>query len=130
MSRIEISLPDLRALQARVDRKQVAPGDWAVLGALVGSLIARTEDRIARLRAKADRHHEGEPASGSSACGGAVSAGTTTAGDDGEPRSSEITPESASNGAQTDEDDADADADADTDTEAPKGHGRNGAAAL
>lgn len=130
MSRIEISLPDLRALQARVDRKHVAPGDWAVLGALVGSLITRTEARIARLRAKADRPHEGEPASGSSACGAAPSDGTTTAGDDGEPRNDEITPAPPSNGAQTDEDHEADEVDAGTDTAAPKGHGRNGAAAF
>jgi hypothetical protein len=136
MTRIDVSLQELRALRARIDRKQLDPGDWAIVAALVDSRVARTEDRIARLRAKVDRRGEqgaaspsGTPAhDASSACGAAPSASdgsSTTAGDDGEPLSDEVTPEPASLGAQTDDDDDEADPIA-----PPKGHGRNGAAAF
>lgn len=136
MTRIEVSLPELRELRARIDRQQLDPGDWAIVGALVGSRITRTEDRIARLRAKADQRGEreaaspsGTPADGaSSACGAASPASdesATATGGGGAPPSDEVTTAPASHSAATD----------DTDTEPdpiapPKGHGRNGAAAF
>jgi hypothetical protein len=139
MPHLDVSLPELRALRARIDRRQLDAGDWAIVAALLDSRVARTEARIARLQAKADRHSKPEaaPPSGtpahdaSSACGAAPSASdepSTTAIADGEPSSDAVTPESASHGAQTDDDD-DHDA-APSEPSKSKGHGRNGAAAF
>jgi hypothetical protein len=58
MLRIDVTLPGLRELRARLDRRQLDPGDWAILGGLMDSRIARTEAQIARLRAKLDRQGE------------------------------------------------------------------------
>jgi hypothetical protein len=138
MPRIDVSLQELRALRARIDRRQLDAGDWAVVAALVDSRLARTEARIARLRAKLDRRSEREAASPSgapthdvnAACDAAPSASdesSRTAGDDGEPPSDEVTLKPASHGAQTDDTDDDHEADP---IEPPKGHGRNGAAAF
>ena len=63
MPRIDVTLQDLRELRARIDRKQLDPGDWAVVGSLVESRIARTEAQLARLRAKLDQHRTGKAAS-------------------------------------------------------------------
>ena len=139
MPRIDVTLQDLRELRARIDRKQLDPGDWAVVGSLVESRIARTEAQLARLRAKLDQHRTGKAASpsenaahdSSSAKDAASSASgesSKTAGDDGDQPSGEVTAEPASCGAETDDDETDADETGPV--EPPKGHGRNGAAAF
>jgi len=140
MTRIDVPLQELRALRARIDRRQLDAGDWAIVAALVDSRVARTEAQIARLRAKLDRHREtaaapsGTPAhDAGSACGAVRSASDEPSrtedddGDDGEPSSDEVTPQSASHGAQTDDTDDDQ---APAPIAPPKGHGRNGAAAF
>ena len=66
-TRIDVTLGDLHHLRARVDRRQLAAEDWAVVGALVSMLIARTEARQERLKAKAaqqaaqEEAHSGGP---------------------------------------------------------------------
>ncbi len=52
-TRIDVTLEVLHKLRERVERQQLAAEDWAVVGALVSKLIARTEARQDRLRAKA-----------------------------------------------------------------------------
>jgi transposase len=126
MTRIDVPLQELRALRARIDRRQLDPGDWAIVAALVDSRVARTEDRIARLRAKLDQRGEREAASpsgkpaheASSARDAAPSASDESAGTVGD----EVTTAPASNGEIDDTDDHEPDP--------PKGHGRNGAASF
>jgi hypothetical protein len=60
--RIDVTLSQLRQLRTRIDRRQIDPGDWGVVGALVDRRIARTEAQIARLRAKLDKQHQGAAA--------------------------------------------------------------------
>ncbi len=139
MPRIDVTLHELRELRARIDRRQLDPGDWSVVGGLVESRIARTEARIARLRAKLDRQGKATAASpsgkaahdSSSATGAAPSAddeSSRTAGDDGDEPSGKVTAEPASCGVETDDDETD-DHEAGP-GEPAKGHGRNGAAAF
>lgn len=127
MTRIDVPLPELRALRARIDRRQLDAGDWAVVAALVESRIARTEAQIDRLQAKLDRRSGADPS--------ASDESARTTGDDVDPPSDEVTTAPASQGAETDESDDTDDADDTDDTEPdpiapPKGHGRNGAAAF
>jgi len=130
MPRIDVTLQDLRELRARIDRRQLDPGDWAIVGGLVESRIAHTEARLARLQAKLDRDRTGNAAPPS----GSVSDGSSkTAGDDGDRPSGEVTAKSASCGAEPDHDEPDDDQTDDDEpgpVEPPKGHGRNGAAAF
>jgi hypothetical protein len=139
MPRIDVTLQDLRELRARIDRRQLDPGDWGIVGGLVESRIARTEAQLARLRAKLDQHRTGKAASPSgnaahdstSASDAAPSASdesSKTAGDDADKPSGEVTAEPASCGAATDDDETDDDEP--DPVEPPKGHGRNGAAAF
>jgi transposase len=50
---IDVTLEGLYQLHARIGRRSLASGDYAVFGALVQNLTAKTEARIARLKAKA-----------------------------------------------------------------------------
>jgi hypothetical protein len=128
MARIDVTLLDLRELRARIDRRQLEPGDWGIVGGLVESRIARTEARLARLRAKLDQHRTGKAASPSghaahdaNSASDALSASdgsSKTAGDDGDQRDDD---ERLAD--ETDDDEAGT-------VEPPKGHGRNGAAAF
>ena len=52
-TRIDLTIEGLHQLQERIDRQQLEGEDWAVVGALVSMLIARTVARQARLKAKA-----------------------------------------------------------------------------
>lgn len=52
-TRVDITLDGLHQLRERVGRRELERDDWAVVDALVSSLIARAEGRQARLRAKA-----------------------------------------------------------------------------
>jgi transposase len=138
MPRIDVTLQDLRELRARLDRRQLEPGDWGIVGGLVESRIARTEAQLARLQAKLDQHRTGKAApsgnaahdssSASDAAPSASDESSKTAGDDGDKPSDEVTAEPASCGAETDDDETDDDET--DDDEPPKGHGRNGAAAF
>jgi hypothetical protein len=110
-TRVDVTLEQLRQLQARVDRQQIEAEDWPVVGALVSMLIARTETRQARLKAKAagQQAKQTEP--------GRVDTDNTAA-----------TEESSESPHR-----ADADGEPPTDTtesSPPKGHGRNGADAF
>lgn len=134
MPRIDVTLPDLRELRARIDRRQLDPGDWAIVGGLVESRIARTEARIAQLRAKLDQHRTGKAASPSGNAAqdaNSASAATPAASDE----ASKIAGDAGHDPDDDDPDDDDPDDD-DTDddetgpVEPAKGHGRNGAAAF
>lgn len=125
MPRIDVTLQDLRELRARIDRRQLDPGDWGVVAGLVDSRIARTEARLARLRAKLDRDRTGNAAPPS---GSASDGSSKAAGDAGDQPSGEGTAEPASCGAETDDDETDDDETGPV--EPPRGHGRNGAAAF
>ena len=124
MTRIDVPLQELRALRARIDRRQLDASDWAIVAALVESRIARTEAQIGRLQAKLDRRSGADPS--------ASDESARTTGDDVDPPSDEVTTAPASQGAETDDaDDTDDTDDTEPDPIAPpKGHGRNGAAAF
>jgi hypothetical protein len=51
-TRIDVTIAGLHQLRERIDRQQLKGDDWAIVGALVSSFIARTEARQARLKAK------------------------------------------------------------------------------
>jgi transposase len=51
-TRIDVTIAGLHELRERIDHQQLEGDDWVVVGALVSSLIARTEARQARLKAK------------------------------------------------------------------------------
>jgi hypothetical protein len=136
--RIDVSLQALGELRARIDRRQLDPGDWAVVGGLVDSRIARTESQIARLRAKLDKQRQAagaqhQPPGEQPAASGSVNAadastfaslsdegGGSTGGDGG------TSPDDA---ARPTSDDA-KDAEKDASEPAKKGHGRHGAGAF
>jgi hypothetical protein len=117
MPHIDVSLQELRALRARIDRRQLDAGDWAIVAALLDSRVARTEARIARLQAKADRPSKPEAASPA----GTPAHDTNSACSAAPSGSDEPSPTSPT--ADDDDDDDDPIAPA-------KGHGRNGAAAF
>lgn len=131
MPRIDVTLQELRELRARIDRRQLAPGDWAVVGALVENRIARTEAQIARLRAKLDKQGQGaaaqspgeHPADSGSANGTnahtSEEGGGPTGGDGGKSPDDAARP--TNEDAKGDEQDA---------PEPQKGHGRHGAGAF
>jgi len=127
-TRIDVTLEALHHLRARVDRQQLAAQDWAVVGALVSMLIARTEARQERLKAKAAQAAQQEAHSGGSGqvdgVGPSPDAEDTAATDaSSEPAlPSEPAPEGAvgaGESARTAEPDP-----------PKKGHGRNGADAF
>jgi hypothetical protein len=130
MPRIDVSLPDLRQLRARIDRRQLDPGDWGVVGGLVDSRIARTEAQIARLQAKLDEQRQrapaepqasGEEPSDSSA---ATDATGSTSHDGGKLTVGDGDNDSAVGLTRSQ------DGDEDRPEPSRKGHGRNGAAAF
>ena len=120
-TRIDITIEGLRQLGERVDRRQIEGDDWVVVGALVSGLLARTEARHARLRAKADQQaakNKSDDAGSSSGVAHPASAeGTGETGKSGPPAEGG-TGESARPGP--------------AEQEPPKkpGHGRNGADAF
>lgn len=129
MPRIDVTLQELRELRARIDRRQLDPGDWGIVGGLVQSRIARTEAQIARLRAKLDSQRHGaaadpeDPGEGPDS-GSTNEANASTENDGGEP--------TAGDGSRS-RDGTEGDAkDDDQDPPEPsgKGHGRHGAAAF
>ncbi len=108
-TRIDITLEQLRLLQARADRQQLEADDWPVVGALVSKLIARAEARQARLKAKAAGQATGQQETDSNQVNAEDTAATKE-------------PSESPHGA-----DADGEAPTDkTGSTAPKGHGRNG----
>jgi len=129
--RLDVTLNGLRELYQRIRQKQLESSDWLVLGALVLNLIARAEEREARMLAKiaasataspstsgppsdakASDDTSASPASSSSSSGAkatsdaAASPAAESEGDDEEPK-----PEPGGGPK-------------------PKGHGRNGASAF
>jgi hypothetical protein len=118
MSRLDVTLPGLRQLRARIDRRQLDPDDWAVVAGLVDSRIARTEAQIARLKAKLDKQRQGavaEPEDSNEADG---IDGARTHADADRP------------GADGGKDDGGHEGDEDRPGSARKGHGRHGAGAF
>ena len=116
--RIEITLDGLRDLRHRIDQKQLEPGDWPIVGALVSKQIVRAEDRQQRMAAKvaaaaaaAEKDTE-EPVPDTNASSDAA-AGSASSPDTSTPSPRE--PESADTPAG--------------DANGRKGHGRNGASA-
>ena len=107
--RFEVTLGGLRELRHRIERRQLEPDDWPLVGALVSKQIARAEKRQERIIAKI---------LAAAAAGGA--GGPTPEADCSAPTSS----------PQTGGEPADADGKMDQgDSNRPKGHGRNGAKA-
>ncbi len=122
VKRFDVTLDGLRELRRRVDRQELEPEDWPLLGALVSKQIARAEQTQARMLAKI-----------AAATAGAQDAKEPVldAGDSGpgESTSSSSSPDAnASNsgppGAFAGGDEADP-----GDSKPAKGHGRNGASA-
>lgn len=126
MSRVDVTLPGLRQLRARLDRRQLDADDWGIVAGLVDSRIARTEAQIARLKAKLDKQRQGAPAESPDSRQGA-SASNDADGGDGFSRHAGENPPGADGG--DDEDDGQ-DGDEDRPEPATKGHGRHGAGAF
>ncbi len=131
MPRIDVTLQGLRELSARVDRRQLAPDDWAVVGGLVENRIARTEAQIARLRAKLDKQRQdaaAKPASERPADSGSANGTNHHTSDEGDGPTGDDGGNSPANAARPTCDDA---KDDEQDSPEPgKGHGRNGAGAF
>ncbi len=68
-TRIDLTIEGLYQLRQRIEGQRLEADDWGVVGALVSTLIARTEARQARLRAKADQQAAQEKAKGGAATG-------------------------------------------------------------
>lgn len=109
-TRIDLTFEQLRHLQARVDRQQLEAQDWPVVGALVSMVIARTEARQARLKAKAAGQQPKQ-----------------TDSNRVDTEDMAATEESSESPHSTD---ADGEPATDKESSAPKGHGRNGADAF
>ena len=118
-TRIDITLEGLQNLRARVDRRQLAAEDWAVVGALVSALIARTEARQDRLRTKAAQQAAQEGVE-QTASGEADGIGTSPDAQDTADAEEPSEPANPGESIPTDS----------TKPEPPKGHGRNGADAF
>jgi len=118
-TRIDITLEDLHHLRERVDRRQLEAEDWAVVGSLVSMLIARTESRQDRLKAKAAQQAAQEEAKQTEP--GQVD-GVGLSADAEENATIEESSESALAGEPGPTDS--------TTPDPPKGHGRNGAGAF
>lgn len=122
MSRVDVTLPRLRQLRARIDRRQLDAADWAIVAGLVDSRIARTEAQIARLKAKLDKQATAEP----EGSGQGVSASNEVDDGDGSRRHAGEGPL----GADGDGDEGGHEGDEDRPEPATKGHGRHGAGAF
>ena len=120
MPRIDVTLAGLRQLRARIDRGQLGPGDFGILGGLVDSRIARTEAQVARLRAKLDQQRQ-------------AAAADAKASDDKPSDSDTVTDANASSshdGGPASDDDGNDGAQEDSPEPSSKGHGRIGASAF
>jgi hypothetical protein len=110
-TRIDITLEQLHHLQARVDRQNLAAQHWPVVTGLVSMVIARTEARQERLRAKAaqqqDTHAVGDAATEESSKPALQDEPAPGGAGPGEPPPTDS-----------------------REPEPPKGHGRNGADAF
>ncbi|MDA8218534.1 MAG: transposase [Dehalococcoidales bacterium] len=117
-TRIDITVEELHQLQARVDRQILAAQDWPVVAGLVSMLIARTEARQDRLRAKAAQQAAGQQGKQTASGPAAATEESSKPALDGEPAPGK----GAGPGepAPTDS----------TKPDPPKGHGRNGADAF
>jgi hypothetical protein len=132
MSRVDVTLPGLRQLRARIDRRQLDADDWSIVAGLVDSRIARTEAQIARLQGKLDKQRQGAPAEPEDSGQGA-SASNEADGVDGSRRHTDADPPGAAAGADGGKDDGGPegqDGGADRPEPARKGHGRHGAGAF
>lgn len=128
MSRVDVTLPGLRQLRARIDRRQLDADDWGVVAGLVDSRIARTEAQIARLKSKLEKQRQAAPAESQDSRQGA-SASNDDDGVDGSRRHAGEWPPGA-NGGDDDDDDDGQEGDEDPPEPARKGHGRHGAGAF
>lgn len=112
-TRIDITLEQVRHLQERVDRHQLEADDWPVVAGLVSMLIARTEARQDRLRAKAAEQAAGQQDKKTGCVDDA----------DAHEQSSESAPGAGVGSGEPPLTDS-------TEPKPPKGHGRNGADAF
>lgn len=126
MSRVDVTLPGLRQLRARIDRRQLDADDWGTVAGLVDSRIARTEAQIARLKAKLDNQLQATPAEPEDS-GQGVSVSNDADGADGSRRHAGEDPPGADGGGA---DDRCEDGDEARPEPATKGHGRHGAGAF
>lgn len=124
-TRIDITLEGLHGLRERIDRQELEEQDWAVVGALVSAVIARTETRRDRLRAKAAQEEAKQGARGQ-----VDNVGRSPEGEDAS--TSDESREPFLPGEFAPEDAAGSGAPSPTSAapEQPKGHGRNGADAF
>jgi hypothetical protein len=119
--RFEVTLDGLRRLHQRVDRKQLEPEDWPLLGALVSKQIARAEGRQERMIAKIAAAAAGTAAT-ENVRGPIIDADYSVHGEStGREASATSSPEPESLATGSDG------AANPRDAEKPKGHGRNGA---
>lgn len=129
--RFEVTLNGLRELRHRIDRKELEPADWLLIGALVSKQIVRAEERHERMIAKiaaatatataaardtSERGLDPDASNDAAASTGSSSSSDANATNRGEPESP--TRNTAGEGEKTP-----------GDANAPKGHGRNGASA-
>jgi hypothetical protein len=127
---INVTLNGLVELRERVDRRRLQGEDWVIVGALVSKLIARTEARQERLRAKANQQDAEQQSGSQDATKGAVG---STSQDRPTDESAKSTPAGAPQQAERGAADAEASAitgEAGHDEPRRKGHGRNGADAF
>ena len=110
---IDISLDGLHQLLHRIERKELADGDWAICGALVLQLITRLQGKQERMAAKL-------ASSGAVPTGGVVDALPPAA----RGASSALPPSEAGTAEQA------TDAEASESEKKVRGHGRNGASAF
>jgi hypothetical protein len=129
--RFEVTLSGLRELRHRVDRKQLEPADWPLLGALVSKQIVRAEQRqdrmidkiaaAASLTAATEAKEPGGEAGASSEAavvndaGASTSDANATSGGEPQPRAESTRGHDGKK--------------AGGDSTGAKGHGRNGASA-
>ena len=118
-----VTLDGLRQLRQRIEHRQLEPGDWPVVGALVSKQIAHSETRLRRMLARI----EADAAAGDAT---ASPPGADEPTDTGESTDSAAGPDE--NATSSDKPEAPADAGGQPGSggsKKPKGHGRNGASA-
>jgi len=102
---ISITLEELRQVRDRIDKRQLEPDDWPVVGAYVSNVINRKETQLRRMKAKID----------------AQNAQADDDADQDRVSNSNAELSDASSMSSTSQD-----SDSEQEPDKPKGHGRNG----